>query len=104
MTELRHDNGNIIENENLSVSLDTFHDRRNGFMFQTNPLGALREQAFTDEVNINSNWNTIWQVTERAIRRRLDGRNGDSLQVASLSRSRASSVGNQLSTNGQMEE
>jgi hypothetical protein len=62
VTELRHDNGNIIENENLSVSLDTFHDRRNGFMFQTNPLGALREQAFTDEVNINSNWNTLWQV------------------------------------------
>jgi hypothetical protein len=62
VTELRHDNGNIIENENLSVALDTFHDGRNGFFFQTNPLGALREQAFTDEVNINSNWNTIWQV------------------------------------------
>jgi hypothetical protein len=31
-------------------------------MFQTNPLGALREQAFTDEVNINANWNTVWQV------------------------------------------
>src|SRR5215813_1930821 len=62
VTELRHDNGNIIENENLSVALDTFHDRRNGFFFQTNPIGALREQAFTDEVNINSNWNTIWQV------------------------------------------
>ena len=62
MTELRHDNGNIIDNENLSVALDTFHDRRNGFFFQTNPLGALREQAFTDEVNINSNWNTIWEV------------------------------------------
>jgi uncharacterized protein DUF5916 len=62
VTELRRDNNNIIENENLSVALDTFHDRRNGFFFQTNPLGALRDQAFTDEVNINSNWNTIWQV------------------------------------------
>ena len=62
VTELRHDNNNIIDNENLSVALDTFHDRRNGFMFQTNPAGALREQAFTDEVNINANWNTIWQV------------------------------------------
>jgi len=62
LTELRHDNNNIIDNENLSVSLDTFHDRRNRFMFQTNPLSALREQAFTDEVNINSNWNTVWQV------------------------------------------
>jgi hypothetical protein len=62
VTELRHDNNNIIDNENLSVSLDTFYDRRNGFMFQTNPLGALREQAFTDEVNINANWNTVWRV------------------------------------------
>ena len=62
VTELRHDNNNIIDNENLSVALDTFHDRRNGFFFQTNPLSALREQAFTDEGNPNSNWNTIWQV------------------------------------------
>jgi len=62
VTELRRDNNNIIENENISVALDTFHDRRNGFFFQTNPLGALRDQAFTDEGNPNSNWNTIWQV------------------------------------------
>ena len=62
VTEMRHDNNNIIQNENLSVALDTFHDRRNGFFFQTTPIGALREQAFTDEGNPNSNWNTIWQV------------------------------------------
>jgi uncharacterized protein DUF5916 len=62
VTELRRDNNNIIQNENLSVALDTFHDRRNGFFFQTTPLGALRDQAFTDEGNPNSNWNTIWQV------------------------------------------
>jgi len=29
VTELRRDNNNIIQNENLSVALDTFHDRRN---------------------------------------------------------------------------
>jgi hypothetical protein len=62
VTELRRDNNNIIQNENLSVALDTFHDRRNGFFFQTTPLGALRDQAFTDEGNPNSNWNTIRQV------------------------------------------
>ncbi len=61
VTELRHDNGNIIENENLSVSLDTFHDRRNGFMFQTNPLGALRDMTVTDDQQ-NSAWNGIWFV------------------------------------------
>jgi hypothetical protein len=62
VTELRRDNNNIIDNENFSVAFDTFHDRRNGFFFQTSPLGALRDQAFTDEGNPNSNWNTIWQV------------------------------------------
>jgi hypothetical protein len=62
VTELRRDNNNIIDNENFSVAFDTFHDHRNGFFFQTNPLGALRDQAFTDEGNPNSNWNTIWQV------------------------------------------
>ena len=47
-TELRRDNSNIIQNENFTVVLDTFHDRRNGFLFQTNPLGAMRDQAVAD--------------------------------------------------------
>ena len=39
--ELRRDNSNIFQfNDNFSVVLDTFHDQRNGFFFQTNPLGA----------------------------------------------------------------
>ena len=57
LTELRRDNNNIISNENLSVVLDTFHDRRNGFHFQTTPLGAIRDAAFTDEGNVNTSWN-----------------------------------------------
>jgi hypothetical protein len=60
--ELRRDNGNIFGvNDNFSVSLDTFHDRRNGFYFQTNPIGALRDQAITDGV-LNVDWNTVWDV------------------------------------------
>ena len=39
--ELRRDNGNILGNENFTFVIDTFHDRRNGYLFQTNPLGAL---------------------------------------------------------------
>ena len=41
--------------------IDTFHDRRNGYMFQTNPLGALRDMAVTDDQQ-NSGWNGIWYV------------------------------------------
>jgi hypothetical protein len=60
--ELRRDNGNIFQfNDNFSVSLDTFYDRRNGFYFQTTPIGALRDQAITDGV-MNVNWNTVWDV------------------------------------------
>ncbi len=60
-TELRRDNGNIFQNESFTVVLDTFHDRRNGFMFQTNVLGALRDQAIVDDTN-NQSWNTVWEV------------------------------------------
>ncbi len=62
LTELRRDNNNITNNENFSVVLDTFYDRRNGFFFQTSPLSAVRDQTFTDEGNGNTSWNTIWSV------------------------------------------
>ena len=61
VTELRRDNVNVFQNDNFSVVLDTFNDQRNGFMFQTNPLGAVRDQAIVDDVNIES-WNAIWDV------------------------------------------
>ena len=60
--ELRRDNRNIFQlNDSLSVVLDTFYDRRNGFFFQTNPLGAVRDQAIKDGGQ-NENWNTVWDV------------------------------------------
>ena len=60
--ELRHDSVNIFNGgDSMTLVLDTFHDRRNGVLFQTNPLGAQREQAIADGQYIES-WNTIWQV------------------------------------------
>jgi Domain of unknown function (DUF5916) len=60
--ELRHDSQNIFSGgDSLTLVLDTFYDHRNGFLFQTNPLGALREQAIADGVYIES-WNTVWEV------------------------------------------
>ena len=59
--ELRRDNGNILGNENFTFVLDTFHDRRNGYLFQTNVLGALRDMTVTDDQQ-NSAWNGIWYV------------------------------------------
>jgi hypothetical protein len=59
--ELRRDNGGILGNENVTFVIDTLHDRRNGYLFQTNPLGALRDMTVTDDLQ-NSSWNGIWYV------------------------------------------
>jgi hypothetical protein len=59
--ELRRDNGNILGNENVTFVIDTLHDRRNGYLFQTNPLGALRDMTVTDDQQ-NPAWNGIWYV------------------------------------------
>src|SRR5262245_44333505 len=60
--ELRHDSVNIFNGgDSMTLVLDTFYDHRNGVLFQTNPLGAQREQAIADGQYIES-WNTIWQV------------------------------------------
>ena len=60
-TEMRRDDNNIVQNESLSFVLDTFYDRRNGFFFQTSPLGAIRDQSITDD-RVNQSWNTVWDV------------------------------------------
>jgi hypothetical protein len=63
INEMRRDNFNIFQNENVTVVFDTFYDQRNGFFFQTNPLGALRDQAVGDEGQSNNqDWNTVWNV------------------------------------------
>ena len=60
--EMRRDNRNIQNNENFAVIFDTFYDRRNGFLFHTNPLGAIFDAQVTDERVVNSDWNTVWDV------------------------------------------
>ena len=61
---MRRDSSNILGNENVTFVIDTFHDRRNGYMFQTNPLGALRDMTVTDDQQ-NQAWNGIWYVEDR---------------------------------------
>jgi hypothetical protein len=60
-TELRRDSANIFQNDSVALVIDTFHDSRNGYKFQTNSLGAIQESAVVDEIN-NDTWNTVWDV------------------------------------------
>ena len=63
--ELRRDGANIYQGDNVAVSIDTFYDRRTGFFFQTNALGALRDALIPSERIIDDSWNTIWDVRSR---------------------------------------
>ncbi len=60
--ELRRDTNQLRQNQVFGALFDTFHDRRNGFNFYTNPLGARADQWITDEGNPNSDWNPVWSV------------------------------------------
>ncbi len=65
--EMRRDHMRIGWNDSFQIVLDTFYDRRNGFLFQTNPLGALYDAQVTDERNTNSDWNTVWWAKNRIV-------------------------------------
>ena len=60
--EIRRDTNQLRQNDSFGMLLDTFHDRRNGYNFYTNPLGGFADQAVTDEGNPNVDWNPVWQV------------------------------------------
>ena len=92
------------QNENFTVVIDTFHDRRNGFVFQTNPLGALRDGYITDERVHNVDWNTVWDVQVARDRPGLDDRDGHPVQVAALSGQRRAGLGHQLPARRAVEE
>ena len=71
-TEMRRDSLRLLDEDNFQVILDTFHDRRSGYMFVTSPLGAKLEQQVAEEGeggwrgrnsnNININWDGVWDV------------------------------------------
>ncbi len=59
--EMRRDQSNdIFNNENMSIVLDTFHDRRSGYYLMTNMLGAMRDVQFQSEKQNNGEWNPVW--------------------------------------------
>jgi hypothetical protein len=60
--ELRRDTSQLRQNDMFGVLLDTYHDRRNGYNFYTNPLGGFTDQLVTDEGNPNADWNPVWDV------------------------------------------
>jgi hypothetical protein len=64
--EMRRDNGRIFNNDEFAFSLDTFHDRRTGYNFEMNPLGARMDGEISDDGNVvNTSVNPVWEGASR---------------------------------------
>ncbi len=49
--------------DNIEIMLSTFNDNRNGYLFVTNPNGALADVWIGDEgKEFNKSWNGVWDV------------------------------------------
>ncbi len=54
--------------DGFEVILDTFGDRRNGYVFATNPAGARADEQITNEGrDINTSWDAPWIVRTRQV-------------------------------------
>ena len=63
----------VGEQDTFEVLLDTFADRRNGFVFATNAAGAKADTQIANEGrDVNANWDAVWWVPRRD--RRTAGR------------------------------
>src|SRR5439155_3557627 len=60
--EMRRDGQGTNDNESFGVVFDTFHDRRNGFLFQISLAGGLFDGYISDERDMNRDWNTVWDA------------------------------------------
>jgi hypothetical protein len=87
--DFRTDNQDTFE-----VIFDTFADRRNGYVFVTNPAGARADEQVANEGReTNSSWDAPWVARTRRV---VDGGDGHSLPRAPLGRRVARCLGRQL--------
>jgi hypothetical protein len=61
MSDMRRDASNLYNNDHFAVMIDTFHDRRNGYLFFANAQGGMSDAQVANE-NANVDWNTIWET------------------------------------------
>jgi hypothetical protein len=50
----------LSDDDTFIIALDTFHDKRNGYWFRVNPNGTRQDAIITNNVNINIQWDGIW--------------------------------------------
>ena len=51
-----HREGRIDQDDNIRIGLDTYHDKRNAYIFEINPFGTQGDALITDESMTLSDW------------------------------------------------
>jgi len=52
---------NIFDDDYVELLLDTFEDKRHGFVFDVNPLGVQADGLWTDGNGSDYSWDTVWE-------------------------------------------
>ncbi|HEY6808556.1 MAG TPA: carbohydrate binding family 9 domain-containing protein, partial [Gemmatimonadales bacterium] len=60
-SQLRRD-ADLSSDDNVQILIDSFDDRRDAFVFGTNPGGAMWDAQFSGVDDLNENWNGVWTV------------------------------------------
>ena len=62
MNEMRRDSFNLLQNEGIGFSFDTFYDRRSSIVFNVTPLAGRMDGQVNSEGSYSPDWNPIWQL------------------------------------------
>ncbi|ANM29509.1 hypothetical protein ABI59_07810 [Acidobacteria bacterium Mor1] len=68
--------GNVFDDDNLNILIDTFADQRRAYMFLCNPLGIQFDAQFNEGGDFDANFEAVW---------RSDGRRTDQGYVVVMS-------------------
>jgi hypothetical protein len=61
-SELKRD-ANLGKGDQIKIAIDTFNDKRNSYVFFTNPLGAYKDANASENGRVlNYDWNGVWEV------------------------------------------
>jgi hypothetical protein len=53
------------DDDDVFVMLDTFHDQRRAFFFQTNPLGIQTDGLYSEQTSYDLSFDTVWDTWAR---------------------------------------
>jgi hypothetical protein len=60
---------NVLTDDNVSILLDPFQDRRRGVLFTVNPMGVQADAAWTEGSNPDYSYDQVWDSEGRVTRK-----------------------------------